>query len=80
MIPFSRDRSAAYVTDGDAWLIRSVISQSVAIQQFTESVTDVTGFYIKDLTRTRIGRVMSFPVTICHLSHTHIWMNKEYRP
>ena len=80
MRTFKRDRSTAYVTDGDALKTKPVISQSLANKRFTESVTDVTGFCIKRPIRARALR-KSY-VFICHnLSSVTLLQldEKEYR-
>jgi len=71
MITLKRDRSAAFVTDGDALLSQSVISQSIANKRLTESVTDVTGFCIKrPNAHARIGELCIYlsRSVICHTS------------
>lgn len=80
MIGLARDRSTALVTDGDALLFQSVISQSVANKGLTESVTDVTGFCIKRLIRARAHR-KSYVFTCHNLSSVTLpqLAEKEYR-
>ncbi len=79
MTALKRDRSAAFVTHGDALICKPVISQSIVNKRLMESVTDVTGFCMKRLNAHAHRKSYVFT---CHdLSPvTPIWMIKEYRP